>query len=178
MTAQGGIAVSAARWELVAAHRERLQKLVGGRLGQGADVEDCVNEALIRAATFERLDESRIGPFLTTTALRLCVDHQRDAARRQRLNLRSVAPPQESVEDTVCERAAASWLFRLARRLSPRERDVILARAQGMSTADAACMLGISHKSAESAFTRARSRLRMSYEHEMNVSSRALCGTG
>lgn len=174
MTAQGGIPVSATRWELIAAHRERLRRLVGGRLGQGADVEDCVTEALIRAATFERLDESRIGPFLTTTALRLCVDQQRDAARRQRLNARYVTPQQESAEDTICEAAAASWLFRLARLLPPRERDVILARAQGMSTADAARMLGISHKSAESAFTRARSRLRISYEHEMNVSGRVL----
>lgn len=43
----------------------------------------------------------------------------------------------------------------------------MLARAEGMTTREAACALGISQKSAESAFTRGRNRLQAMYYAEM-----------
>lgn len=177
MTTHGESEVPAHRWELLAAQRDRLRKLVISRLGHSADVEDCVHEALLRAATFARLDESRLGPFLTAVTLRVCVDHHRAAQRQQRALTRYVDPPEESVEGDVCERDAGSWLLRMTGNLTPRERAVILARAEGLGTADTARALNISHKSAESALTRARNRLRTAYDNEMTRAHRDLSPT-
>ncbi|WP_307825099.1 sigma-70 family RNA polymerase sigma factor [Streptomyces sp. M2CJ-2] len=161
------------RWSLVLAERERLLRLATSRLGHTTDAEDCVQEAMIRAVTFEALDESRVAALLTTITLRLCVDHQRGTQRDRRLAhrvqiLRRSEPDTGSeVEHRVCERAAGAWLLTQVTGLGNRERDVLLARARGMSTSETANALEITYKSAESAFTRARSRLRVLYHEEM-----------
>jgi len=156
------------RWELVLAHHERLRRLVHARLRDPHDVEDCVHEALVRAASFAGLDEGRVGAFLTTTALRLCVDHYRGRQRQHRLRMRvAVGPPLPDPEEVVCDRHLGDWLMAQARRLPDRERQVMLARASGMSTAEAAVRFRISAKAAEGAFTRGRARLRRIYEQEM-----------
>lgn len=154
------------------AERERLLRLATSRLGRAADAEDCVQEAMIRAATFEALDESRVAALLTTITLRLCVDHQRGVQRDGRLAGRVGTlhrPPEtgSDIEHGVCERAAGAWLLTQTTALGTRERDVLLARARGLSNAETAHALRITHKSAESAFTRARSRLRSLYHQEM-----------
>jgi RNA polymerase sigma-70 factor (ECF subfamily) len=158
------------RWSLVMRERERLLRLVVGRLGRTADAEDCVQEAMIRAATYAALDEDRVGALLTTITLRLCVDQQRRATRDQRLAHRvktlGGSDHGPDVELQTCERAAGSWLMGQLDRLSAREQQVIQARADGMSTAETARALNITHKSAESAYTRARSRLRTLYMQE------------
>ncbi|WP_433892169.1 RNA polymerase sigma factor [Streptomyces sp. CA-111067] len=158
-------------WTAVLAERDRLLRLVAGRLGRSADVEDCVQEALIRAATYAPLDEARVGALLTTITLRLCVDQQRRTSRDQRLavRVRYVAGAERGpdVESQTCERAAGSWLLEQISLLGVREQQVMRARADGMSVAEAAQALNITHKSAESAFTRARSRLRTLYQEEM-----------
>lgn len=160
------------RWLLVLAERERLLRLVAGRLGRSADAEDCVQEALIRAATYDPLDEDRVGALLTTITLRLCVDQQRRTSRDERLAVRvryvhgSDRGP--DVESQTCEQAAGSWLLDQISSLGAREQQVMRARADGMSVAEAAQALNITHKSAESAFTRARSRLRVLYQEEMS----------
>ena len=73
------------RWNLVLAERERLLRLATSRLGRTTDAEDCVQEAMIRAVTFDALDESRVAALLTTITLRLCVDLQRGTQRDRRL---------------------------------------------------------------------------------------------
>jgi RNA polymerase sigma factor (sigma-70 family) len=152
---------AAGRWELVLAHQDRLRRLVRARLYDPQDVEDCVHETLVRAACFAGLDESRVGAFLTTTALRLCVDHHRGRQRQHRLHIRVAAlGPAPGHEDAVCDRQLGSWLLVQVRRLPERERQVLLARASGMSTAEAAVRFRISPKAAEGAFTRGRARLR------------------
>jgi RNA polymerase sigma factor (sigma-70 family) len=159
---------NARRWELLVPHSERLRRLARSRLGNAHDAEDCVQETLLRAANFDRLDERRIGAFLTTTALRLCIDYYRDSSRQQRLRLRN-AVTERSVgpEEIVCEHDVGRWMMAQVRSLRGREREVMLARARGLSTAEAAGRLGISTKSAERAFTRGRARLRAIYERAM-----------
>lgn len=130
------------------------------RLGDCHEVDDCVQEALLRAVAFVNLDTGRVGPFLTTTALRLCIDQYRDRDRQYRLRSR-LAFPDVTVtpEEAACEHLLGSWLLGEARQLPGRERQVMLARADGLSTAEAARQHNISIKAAESAFTRGRSRL-------------------
>jgi len=161
------------RWNLVLAERERLLRLAGSRLGRTSDAEDCVQEAMMRAVAFDALDESRVAALLTTITLRLCVDQQRGVQRDHRLAtrvqiLRRPEPdPVSEVEHRACERAAGAWLLTQLTGLGTRERDVLLARARGLTTAETANALQITYKSAESAFTRARSRLRAVYHQEM-----------
>lgn len=151
---------SSERWELILPHRERLLNIATRRLPSRYDAEDCVHEALLRCALFDGLDERRTGAFLTTTVLRLCADHHRLAARRERAINRLGAPATHpGHEDQVCESAAGNWLLHLVQLLGGRERMVLLARANGLSTAEAARRYGITLKSAESAFTRGRARL-------------------
>ncbi|MEU9857884.1 sigma-70 family RNA polymerase sigma factor [Streptomyces sp. NPDC047974] len=153
-------APAARRWELLLPHQDRLRGLAWMRLSSRQDVEDCVQEAMLRAALHRDLDEDRVGPFLTSVVLRLCVDVHRHRERSRRHLHRLHPEPAQGPEETVCVAAEAAWLLQQVRRLGGRERDIILARIEGTSTREAAGRLGISVKAAEGAFTRARARLR------------------
>lgn len=149
-------------WGEIAGHRERLMRLVRRRLPTAQDAEDCVQETMLRAAAHDNLDRERIGPFLTSVALRLCVDHYRELERRRRLVGRTahVSRPELPDED-VCDEDFGRWLLRQVQQLRGRERQVMLARADGISTMEFARMHQISLKAAEGAFTRGRARLRL-----------------
>ncbi|MDX3451833.1 sigma-70 family RNA polymerase sigma factor [Streptomyces sp. ME02-8801-2C] len=149
-------------WGEIAGHQERLMRLVRRRLPTAQDAEDCVQEAMLRAAAHDNLDRERIGPFLTSVALRLCVDHYRELERRRRLVGRTahVSRPVLPDED-VCDEDFGRWLLRQVQQLRGRERQVMLARADGISTMEFARMHRISLKAAEGAFTRGRARLRL-----------------
>lgn len=151
---------SSQRWELLVPHRQRLVRIARRRVTSLQDAEDCVHEALLRAAAFRTLDEARVGQFLTTTVLRLCVDVHRARARAERAVARSDHSTSEPAPDErVCDHAEGVWLMGKVHTLNGRERQVLLARAAGMSTREAAADLSISVKAAEGAFTRGRARL-------------------
>ncbi len=157
-------------WAEIAGHRERLLRLVRRRLPNAQDAEDCVQEAMVRAAAHGNLDRERIGPFLTAVALRLCADHYREQERRHRLLRRAVqVGVPELPDEGVCDKDFGRWLLGQVDLLRGRERQVVLARAQGISTLEFARMHRISVKAAEGAFTRGRARLRL-------VCARALDG--
>ena len=161
---------SAQRWQLLLPHVDRLRRLARARLYSVQDAEDCVQETLLRAAVFADLDEHRVGGFLTSTLLRLCVDVHRRADRQHRLRQRIGATDRTpGPEEVVCEADVGAWMMAEAEQLQGRERQVMLARADGMSAADAARHLQVSVKSVESAFTRARAKLRAGYERAMHV---------
>ena len=75
-----GRAIGSSRWDLVLVHRPRLVALAR-RCGAGDDAEDVAQEALVRAATFERLDPERAGAFLSAVVARLVTDRHRRVAR-------------------------------------------------------------------------------------------------
>lgn len=148
------------RWALVLPHRIRLIKIASARLSDPVEAEDCVHEALLRTLQFPRLDEDRVAAFLTAVAVRLCADRHRMLARARRAVPRLWDGGfQEGPEERLCDQMAGSWLFGLVDRLPSQERAVMFARADGLSTREAARRLGISQKAAESAFTRARAKL-------------------
>jgi RNA polymerase sigma-70 factor (ECF subfamily) len=151
---------SAHRWSLLVPHRQRLLRIAGRRVASPQDAEDCVHEALLRAAAFPPLDEARVGQFLTTTVLRLCVDLHRARARADRAFARCDTTGNESPPDEwICDQDEGNWLLGQVETLRGRERQVLLARAAGKSTREAAADLAISVKAAEGAFTRGRARL-------------------
>lgn len=151
-----------AHWNALVPHVPRLLRLARRRLPTLQDAEDCVQETLIRAACAGNLDQSRAGPFLTTVLINLCADHGRARSIRTRLLERIAyvtndAPPDES----ICDLAEARWLSDRADRVLPtQERNVLRARAAGLTVRQAAEQLGITVKAAETALTRARKTLR------------------
>lgn len=150
------------RWRAVAPLRLMLVR-VG--LAQGVsreDAEDAAQEALLRAVTADNLDMTRVEAWLTRVTQRLCVDRHRQRARDERLQRRMAAADAlcPSAEDAICDQALGAWALRHADLLAPRERDVLFARAEGHDAAATARILGLTYKSAESAYTRARAKMR------------------
>lgn len=151
----------ACRWQAVTPHREALLRVARRRVATPEDAEDIVQAAMLRAVEHPSFDVARAGAFLTSTVVRLAVDSHRQRAReglavaaRAMVEDRSVP-----VDEAILDRAEASWL--MARlRLPRRERQLLAARASGLTVEQAAVSLGISHKAAENAYTRLRARAR------------------
>jgi len=149
------------RWRAVSTLRPMLLRVA---LAQGVsieDAEDAVQEALLRAVTSENLDMSRAEAWLTRVTQRLCIDMFRRQARDDRIRgrLGEAETSSPSGEDAACDHALGAWAIRRAEALAPRERDVLFARAAGHDAAAAARILGLTYKSAESAYTRARAKM-------------------
>jgi len=149
------------RWALLASHREHLLAYAQRRCSSDADAEDCVQEALLRAATFERLDETRIGAFLRTVTGRLVVDAHRRRQRDLRVAAhRRVHAVETSPEDMAVGRLTDQDVLGAVEKLPSREREVVAARVAGLSTAETAALLGVTPKSVERGLARARGHLR------------------
>jgi len=148
-------------WEVLAEHRQRLLRLAVRCGASPDDAQDIVQDALLRAAGQQQLDPGQAGGLLTTVVRRLVIDQHRDTARRQQLSQqRRLAPgPQPGPEDDVCDHAEAAWLATRADRLPPRERLVLLARADGQRTTDLAEELACTTKAVELLHRRARRTL-------------------
>ena len=159
----------ARRWRLILGYREHVTRLVRSRLWNAHDVDDCVQEVMLRAVLFPRLDEDRVGSFVTSTALRLCVDYYRDWERQRRLRARVAFLDQPiGPDEPITEHDLGRWMFERAGQLHGREQQIMLARAQGLTNRQIAESLGLTAKAVESAFTRGRARLRSQFDHCMN----------
>jgi RNA polymerase sigma factor (sigma-70 family) len=150
---------SAERWALLVPHRDRLIRIARGKLADGHEAEDCVHDSLIRALGFADLESERVGAFLTTVVVRLCADRHRAHARARRTAPRLWVGGHAEFEEGVCDRILGAQLHAQLVDLSPRERDVLRARAEGYSVRETAERLQISLKAAESAFTRGRAKM-------------------
>jgi RNA polymerase sigma factor (sigma-70 family) len=154
--------MSEASWPAIVAHRERLLAIARRRCPTYEDAEDVVHEAMLRCATFTNLDESRLGQFLTTVTIRLCVDVYRAGERSSRAVSR-LAPDRDvtpSPEEAACGNADARYIEGLIATLPTRQRDVLVDRARGLSMSQIATRHALSYKAAESALARARGTLR------------------
>jgi RNA polymerase sigma factor (sigma-70 family) len=161
------------RWVAVYAHRDRLMRLARSRVGDPHDAEDCVSEAMLRCVEFEALDETRLGPFLTTVTLRVCADLHRRNARGDRLSRRLAAytSVEPGPEEAVCDRAESVWLTGHLDGLPPRQREIVAARAEGLSCAAVAERLVTSYGAIESALARVRRSMRVTLESTLGVAA-------
>lgn len=144
------------------AHRERLLRIAFRRTDTIEDAEDVVGEALTRCLEFDHLDDARLGPFLTSVTIRLCADERgrQSVANRNRHRLLA-ADAEADPGERACDRAEAQWVVRsVVATLPARQREVLAARAAGMSCAAIAMRYRMSYKAVESTLSRARATAR------------------
>jgi len=151
----------AVSWPEIAAHRERLVRVARRRVPTREDAEDVVHEAMLRCATFEELDEARLGQFLTAVTMRLCADVYRHTERATRAARRLDAGGVTSPEEAACAAAEVDELRALLASLPDKQRDVLVDRASGLSVSEISSRHALTYKATESALSRARSTMRL-----------------
>jgi RNA polymerase sigma-70 factor (ECF subfamily) len=152
------------RWELVGRHRGQALRVALARTRNRADAEDLVHEAMIKAVSVEELREETAAGLLSTIVIRLAVDLHRRTATHRKFEAVLSAEPTGTVDERVTDEAEAAWLAGQLIHLPVREREVLLHRAAGHSNASTAAVLGLTYKSVESAFTRARGQLQLAWK--------------
>lgn len=157
-------AVTDERWQRMWSHREQLLKVARRRSMSQEDAEDAVHEAMLRAAERPDLDDERLGAWLTTVTMRLCVDRYRQVNREAEVGSRPtlVTPGPIPVEEAVCDRAEAKWLAVRSGELPARQAEALRLRSQDLDVSQVAVRMGLSYRTVESLLARARRTLRAS----------------
>ncbi|MDF3300646.1 sigma-70 family RNA polymerase sigma factor [Streptomyces tropicalis] len=157
-------AVADERWRRMWSHREQLLKVARRRSMSREDAEDAVHEAMLRAAERPDLDDERLGAWLTTVTMRLCVDRYRQVNREAEVGSRPtlVAPGPVPVEEAVCDRAEARWLAVRSGELPARQAEALRLRSEDLDVSQVAVRMGLSYRTVESLLARARRTLRAS----------------
>jgi RNA polymerase sigma factor (sigma-70 family) len=152
------------RWQRMWSHREQLLKVARRRSMSREDAEDAVHEAMLRAAERPDLDDERLGAWLTTVTMRLCVDRHRQVNREAEVGSRRtlVAPGPVSVEEAVCDRAEAKWLAVRSGELPARQAEALRLKSEDLDVGQVAVRMGLSYRTVESLLARARRTLRAS----------------
>ncbi|KUN87762.1 RNA polymerase subunit sigma [Streptomyces bungoensis] len=152
------------RWQRMWSHREQLLKVARRRSMSQEDAEDAVHEAMLRAAERPDLDDERLGAWLTTVTMRLCVDRHRQVNREAEVGRRPtlVAPGPVPVEEAVCDRAEAKWLALRSGELPARQAEALRLRSEDLDVSQVAVRMGLSYRTVESLLARARRTLRAS----------------
>jgi RNA polymerase sigma factor (sigma-70 family) len=167
------------RWQRMWGHREQLLKVARRRSMSPEDAEDAVHEAMLRAAERPDLDDERLGAWLTTVTMRLCVDRYRQVNREAevRSSPTLIAPGPVPVEEAVCDRAEAKWLAVRSGELPARQAEAIWLKSEDLDVGQVALKMGLSYRTVESLLARARRTLRDSLAGTLGFAL-FLCGRG
>ncbi|WP_369258339.1 RNA polymerase sigma factor [Streptomyces sp. R35] len=152
------------RWERMWSHREHLLKVARRRSMSPEDAEDAVHEAMLRAAERPDLDDERLGGWLTTVTMRLCVDRYRQVNREAEVHRSPTlaAPGPVPVDEAVCDRAEAKWLAVRSGELPGRQAEALRLKSEDLDVGQVAVRMGLSYRTVESLLARARRTLRNS----------------
>ncbi|WP_351222499.1 sigma-70 family RNA polymerase sigma factor [Streptomyces sp. NPDC002133] len=152
------------RWQRAWSHREQLLKVARRRSMSVEDAEDAVHEAMLRAAENPHLDDERLGAWLTTVTMRLCVDRYRQVHREAEVHNSPtlITPGPAPVEDVVCDRAEAKWLAVRSGELPARQAEALWLKSEDLDVGQVAVKMGLSYRTVESLLARARRTLRNS----------------
>jgi len=158
------VSVDDERWEILLPHRAAAVSAVRRATGSIAEAEDVVHDAMLRIVGRADLDPTRVRSLLIRTALQIASAHHRAAVRQRDALVRlrggadsAVASPEQVHADRVEAQRAVAVIAELPRR----ERQVLLLRIGGLTVMETAERLGLSAKSVEGAYTRARARMRL-----------------
>ncbi|MBT2394841.1 RNA polymerase sigma factor [Streptomyces sp. ISL-100] len=152
------------RWQHMWAHREQLLKVARRRSMSAEDAEDAVQEAMLRGAQHTHLDDARMGAWLTTVTMRLCVDRYRQVHREAQVSgTRTLtAPGPVPVEEAVCDRAEARWVAFQSKELPARQAEALRLKSEDRDIGQIASEMDLSYEAVESLLARARRTLRNS----------------
>ncbi|MGW7007861.1 sigma-70 family RNA polymerase sigma factor [Streptomyces sp. NPDC054933] len=152
------------RWQRMWSHREELLKVARRRSASVEDAEDAVHEAMLRAAEHPNVDDERLGAWLTTVTMRLCIDRHRQVRRDDAVHSRSALAPAGPlpVDEVVCDRAEAEWLADRSKELPTRQARALRLKSEGHDVDQIAREMGLSYQAVESLLARARRALRRS----------------
>ncbi|MBT2489480.1 sigma-70 family RNA polymerase sigma factor [Streptomyces sp. ISL-96] len=152
------------RWQHMWAHREQLLKVARRRSMSAEDAEDAVQEAMLRGAQHTHLDDARMGAWLTTVTMRLCVDRYRQVHREAQVSgTRTLtAPGPVPVEEAVCDRAEARWVAYQSKELPARQAEALRLKSEDRDIGQIAREMDLSYEAVESLLARARRTLRNS----------------
>ncbi|MHC5704821.1 RNA polymerase sigma factor [Streptomyces tirandamycinicus] len=159
------------RWQRAWSHREDLLKVARRRSMSQEDAEDAVHEAMLRAAENPHLDDDRLGAWLTTVTMRLCVDRYRQVNREAEVRSSPllVAPRPAPVDEVVCDRAEAKWLAVRSGELPARQAEALRLKSEDLDVGEVAREMGLSYRTVESLLARARRTLRASLAGTLGV---------
>jgi RNA polymerase sigma factor (sigma-70 family) len=126
------------------------------------DAEDAVHEAMVRAAERANVDDDRLGAWVTSVTVRLCVDRFRQVSREAQVQMRWVQATlgEATVEEAVCDRAEAVWLAGRSGDLPARQAQALSLQAEGLDLSQIAHRTGLSYQAVQSLLARARRTLR------------------
>ncbi|MBT2398745.1 sigma-70 family RNA polymerase sigma factor [Streptomyces sp. ISL-100] len=150
---------SSERWRQVWSHREDLLKVARRRSASVQDAEDAVHEAMVRAAERTHIDGDRVGAWLTTVTVRLCVDRYRQLNREAETFLHPDFG-QTGIEEAMCDQAEAKWLVDRCQELPARQAEALHLQAQNLDLSQIAQRMGLSYRAVQSLLARARRTLR------------------
>ncbi|MFI2372723.1 sigma-70 family RNA polymerase sigma factor [Streptomyces sp. NPDC018833] len=167
------------RWERAWSHREQLLRVARRRSVSMEDAEDAVHEAMLRAAEHPHLDDERLGAWLTTVTMRLCIDRHRQVNREAEVRTSpTLHPPRPvPVDEAVCDRAEARWLAVRSGELPVRQAEALWLKSEDLDVGQVAMKMGLSYRTVESLLARARRTLRNSLAATLGVVL-WLCGRG
>ncbi|MDJ0340994.1 sigma-70 family RNA polymerase sigma factor [Streptomyces sp. H10-C2] len=167
------------RWQRMWSHREQLLKVARRRSMSVEDAEDAVHEAMLRAVESPHVEDERLGAWLTTVTMRLCVDRYRQVNREAEVRSRSAlfGPGPVPVEEAVCDRAEAQWLASRSVELPARQAEALRLKSEDLDVGQVARTMGLSYEAVESLLARARRTLRNSLAGTL-AAGLWLCGRG
>ncbi|ARF56677.1 RNA polymerase sigma factor [Streptomyces gilvosporeus] len=152
------------RWQRMWSHREHLLRVARRRSVSVEDAEDAVHEAMVRAMENPHVEDERLGAWLTTVTMRLCVDRYRQVNREAEVGTRSTLPPRliAPVDEVVCDRAEAKWLANRSGDLPARQAEALWLKSEDLDVGEVARKMGLSYRTVESLLARARRTMRNS----------------
>ncbi|MFF3904569.1 sigma-70 family RNA polymerase sigma factor, partial [Streptomyces sp. NPDC001848] len=159
------------RWKRMWSHREHLLKVARRRSMSLEDAEDAVHEAMLRAAERPDLDDERLGAWLTTVTMRLCVDRYRQVNREAEVHTSPtlLTPGPVPVDEAVCDRAEARWLAVRSGELPARQAEALRLKSEDLDVGQVAVRMGLSYRTVESLLARARRTLRASLAGTLGI---------
>ncbi|MEV7381509.1 sigma-70 family RNA polymerase sigma factor [Streptomyces lydicus] len=145
-------------------HREHLVRVARRRSMSVEDAEDAVHEAMVRAMENPHVEDERLGAWLTTVTMRLCVDRYRQVKRETEVGTRSTLTPYPiaPVDEVVCDRAEAKWLANRSGELPARQAEALWLKSEDLDVGQVARKMGLSYRTVESLLARARRTMRNS----------------
>ncbi len=154
---------------LFEAERPRLIAVASRILGTSADAEDVVQDAWLRLAGVQQLDDPRA--WLTTVTTRLCLDHLRKRGTRAGVEARvqaeaaSLEPADGPEAELLRDERVGEAMQIVIDALAPAERAVVVLHdVFGYSFGDVSAVLGRSDAAVRQLASRARRKLRGSPE--------------